>query len=365
MRFLVLVLGDLNRSPRMLYHAESLEGDVHLVGYNRVVTNVQVHSIPQVRFKPWILSTILRILLECFWLMYLLLKIKPDYIIVQNPPSYSALMAVKTLRLQKKLVVDWHNLGYTILSLTKPKTICFFAQKLEMYLCFEAKMHLFVSKMLMDNVQVKGQKMVLYDLPQQAFQKRKVELKIFRPSFELTNDFLVCTSTSWTPDEDFELLYHCLLSLDKELKTRNQRIQFVITGKGPLRLKYEAKLNFSNVLVQTGWLRADLYPKLLGCADLGVCLHSSSSGFDLPMKVVDMFGCGLPVLGYEYPAIHELINNNLGRLFQNSEELKDLILYFFDNKKELEILSLNIQQKFKHERWQQYYHEFQETLIKL
>ena len=77
----------------------------------------------------------------------------------------------------------------------------------------------------------------------------------------------------------------------------------------------------NKISVVCPWLE-DLqdYHTMLRCVDIGICLHTSSSGLDLPMKVVDMYGAGLPCCAYEYEAIGELVEDGItGLLFRDSE----------------------------------------------
>jgi beta-1,4-mannosyltransferase len=68
------------------------------------------------------------------------------------------------------------------------------------------------------------------------------------------------------------------------------------------------------------------YALMLGSADLGLSFHASSSGFDLPMKIVDMFGCGLCVCSIRYACIDELVqvrqNGKINSLFQKKKKKK-------------------------------------------
>ncbi|GJS32217.1 UDP-glycosyltransferase TURAN-like protein isoform X3 [Tanacetum coccineum] len=137
-----------------------------------------------------------------------------------------------------------------------------------------------------------------------------------------------------TPDKDFGIILEAAVMYDRRVaallnendsngdevllkaidegKTFSyQRLLFVITGKGPEKETYceeIKKLNLTSVAFRTMWLSLEDYPLLLGeqvyvhmiGSDLGACLHTSSLGLDIPIKVVDMFGCGLPVCVVSY-----------------------------------------------------------------
>src|SRR5581483_4619338 len=139
MRAAVVALADLGRTARMCYHARGLAASgvgVDLVGLegtplSGAITGdrrITVHRIEPsllrrrrglsgAAYSVAALADAIRLSLR-LWRRLRRLP-PPDLVVVQNPPQFPAI-AVTWLALRRRgvrLVIDWHNLGYTLLQL--------------------------------------------------------------------------------------------------------------------------------------------------------------------------------------------------------------------------------------------------------
>ena len=207
--------------------------------------------------------------------------------------------------------------------------------------------HLFVSNaMKLDlaaSFELQGKQEVLHDRPPGWFRRTTpservdlfTRLELDLPSiFDIPSSRLIISSTSWTADEDFTPLLFALDAYEAAASSETlPPLLVLITGKGPLRSIFEHLLSqrhLRHIAVKCLFVPATDYPTLLGCADLGLSFHDSTSGTDLPMKIVDMLGCETPVLALGYGTLVELVQDGReGRWWNTKEELRDLILVCF------------------------------------
>ncbi|KAI7849782.1 hypothetical protein BDC45DRAFT_266101 [Circinella umbellata] len=113
-------------------------------------------------------------------------------------------------------------------------------------------------------------------------------------------------------------------------------------------------MSLEKTRIITAWFETADYPLLLGSADLGISLHTSTSGMDLPMKVVDMFGCGLPVCAASFECLSELVvDGKNGLTFSDSDQLADQLMDLFVRKPSyLEELRKNVIEEYKDRNWE-------------
>ncbi|XP_078273872.1 chitobiosyldiphosphodolichol beta-mannosyltransferase [Rhinoraja longicauda] len=408
----VLVMGDLGRSPRMLYHTLSLARhgfSVTAVGYpgakphKDVLNNDKIKIVyltevkTAIKFGPKIFQYGVKIFVQTLQICYVLLRIDPpSYMLLQNPPGLPAIAVVWAVCLlrRSKFIIDWHNYGYTIMGLTHGDhhLIVLIAKWYEHFFGKLSDLNLCVTEAMKEDLRrnwnIKA--ITLYDTPSPIFKETPLELqhKLFK---KLAKDFapfrtriesvpsnleqtaftelnvntgdvsyvqgrpaLLMSSTSWTEDEDFSILLKALDEYEGLIMGGMKLPSLVcaITGKGPLKEFYNRlieKMHFKYVHICTPWLEAEDYPVLLGSGDLGVCLHKSSSGLDLPMKVVDMFGCHLPVCALDFQCLPELVKHEEnGLIFKNAHELtgqlKLLFTDFHNERNKLGIFKRNLKE---------------------
>ncbi|XP_008695091.1 chitobiosyldiphosphodolichol beta-mannosyltransferase isoform X3 [Ursus maritimus] len=344
---IIVVLGDVGRSPRMQYHALSFLKSgfsVTLLGfcnsrpYDELLQNnrIQIVSLTELQklpVGPYIFQYGVKVVFQSVHLLWKLICREPAaYIFLQNPPGLPAIAVCWFVGCLcgSKLVIDWHNYGYSIMGLVHGPShglvvLAKWYEKLcgrlsHLNLCVTNSMR----EDLAENWGIKA--VTVYDKPASFFKETPLDLQhqlfmklgctysAFKARSEPVDPAtersafterdaqsglvthlrgrpaLLVSSTSWTEDEDFSILLAALEKFE----------QLILDGES----------------------LPSLVCVITGSADLGVCLHKSSSGLDLPMKVVDMFGCCLPVCAVSFRCLHELVKHEEnGLVFKDSEEL--------------------------------------------
>ena len=374
--FCVIVLGDLGRSPRMTNHitelSEHTTSVVDVICYNDTglppslskqkvkIWTLSSQLLYLTKYLPGIFYMIARLWVEALQLFYLLFfrsKQRYGYILVQNPPSFHIMMILHIYKVLKNcsIIIDVHNYGYTLYQ-TKNSLIKRAFKFLEIFwLKLTGNSYLVVSKTMATEVQEiwnLSNVIVLYDKPNKSlfkpislrekhnFLEQFAEFKSDRSETfftridaeivieKISRPLLLLSNSSFGVDDDYETLLIALKKYDERRQAR--KLVLVMSGTGPNKHLWQKKFehtHFDNVNVIFKWFEAGQYPLMVASADYGICMHKSTSGVDLPIKILDLHSCKVPVLAYDYsPTIREVVKEGKnGYLFHTSTELGDLL----------------------------------------
>ena len=367
----VVVLGDVGHSPRMQYHALSLAEServrVEVIGYkgSRPIDSLVNHQGVRIRYlrrfqlpewvhAPFVIYGFMKTVFDSLQLLFTLLFTSgssSDVIMIQTPPAVPTMAVCVFARLitGAKLIFDFHNITYMHLGSrldvgkSKPSVLVTCVKMYEKLFSKFATHSLCVTQSMKSFLEADFgvcSVTTLYDKPGPQFTGKITDPKVradledrfIREGFvkgKLSSyNHVIVSSTSWTRDEDFSLVLDALPMWSKSLST--QKALLFITGKGEMKDDFVSKfklLNLGNIDLGTGWIAAADYPLILGCADAGISVHTSTSGLDLPMKAVDMLGSDCPVIAYKFPALTELLRDGEGGLtFTNAHELAECLI---------------------------------------
>src|SRR4051812_33296460 len=377
MRAAVVALGDLGRSARMLYHAHALASngvDVDLVGLEGTPLPMRITNDPRITVHR-IKGTRLRIRRTLYGSSYAVAGLfdairlglrlwktlrrlpRPDLVLIQNPPAFPT-FAVTWWSLRRpgvRFFIDWHNLGYTLLRLRLGQwhPAVRVARWMERRDARRVEANLCVSRGLAAFLESRfgvTSAHVLYDRPAAPFvpiermdRERHRQALFSRLGVHAeTVGFVVCP-TSWTEDEDFDVIIDAVVRLEHRIRGweaagRGRRFPdmvVLVTGDGERHAEFErrfAGLPARRIQLRARWLEPEDYPRVVGSADLGLCLHRSSSGLDIPMKIADLFGAGVPVLALDYGiGLGERVRHgDNGLLFSTAVQLADVLFDLFE-----------------------------------
>jgi beta-1,4-mannosyltransferase len=272
-------------------------------------------------------------------------------VLVQNPPGFPVMMVLGLAgRRGARRVLDWHNFGSSLLALRRSRR----RHAAGLYRWFEQRLarladeHWAVSAALAE--QLAGiRPVVVHDRPARIFRAAAARSRGHFPTGASggqdadrlawwrrvlphltppTAPRWIVAPSSWGPDEDSDAMLRVAAEWRRNAESwgKAPNVVIIATGQGPMLPEFAraaGALAAGPIALQTAWVPAAEYPALLAWADAGLCLHRSSSGVDLPMKLADFRGAGRKALVLDYgPVLNEVFRpGNDGWTFRDDAEL--------------------------------------------
>jgi beta-1,4-mannosyltransferase len=381
MRAAVIALGPDGRA-RMARYARALAatGDVHLIGplsarlpfvaTPRLFTHRLAETSAMSR-RLWLRRRAnadprAGTLWQGVRLLWTLLRLpRPDVVVVQIPPAGSALAAAcLTARLRgARLILDWHNLAHSAPAVTlgdahrRVKAL----RRSERRWAKRAHANVAASQALADWLarELRVHASVVLDRPDAGVvsageaERMAAREEIGRAvSLEVSEAPLVVAPVRWSPGEDLDLLIEALERAERRLSAGSgpeasgggaDAVRAPSRGPGPALavlligrrgpspadfMRRIARRQWAAVAVRTVELEPGNFARAMAAADLGLCLHQSTSGLDLPSTLADFRGAGVPVAIYDYaPVVGEAITDGReGVVFRDAGELASLLV---------------------------------------
>ena len=141
---------------------------------------------------------------------------------------------------------------------------------------------------------------------------------------------LVVCPTSWGADEDFDLFARSARARGLHPGQRSEVRQALRAPhrNRELRGAFEARLarrQFTHIAVRVATIDSHA---AIAKADIGLCLHQSASGLDLPLVLSDLRAAGVPACVYDYaPVLTEVLTDGReGVRFGEPGELMALLV---------------------------------------
>jgi beta-1,4-mannosyltransferase len=351
MRAAVVVLSDLGQNPRMQRHARAWANlaDVDLVGLHGSALEPGLETTPRLTIHRlrdgsaasrsrksagrFVFASALRAVAHAFASFRALMGLpRPEVILVGNPPAVPALgvcWLVARLR-GARFVIDWQDLSHrrAAAQLGESHRLVRSIARSERRWARRAQAHVAATQALADWLRREYgvQAAVVYDRPLRA---ALAGVASSEPIAGSGAPLAVCP-TSWGADEDFDLLLEALERADRSLTKgpKTGRLTVLLTGTGELRGAFEARLarrQFTHVDVRVANIDSHA---AIAKADVGLCLHQSASGLDLPTVLSDLRAASVPVCVYDYaPVLTEVLTKgHEGVTFGEPGELMTLLV---------------------------------------